>query len=108
MIFNNRDSPSIPLYKELKILPLEQSFELKNAKHMWKFHNGYLPSSLVSNFNVNSRNQITRSYSRLETLKRFSLFTAPSIWNKLPNTTKDKHTLKSFSDSAKLYLLNDF
>ena len=72
MTFKCRDSPSIPLYKELKILPLEQSFELKNAKHMWKFHNGYLPSSLVSNFNVNSRNQITRSYSRLESLKQFS------------------------------------
>ena len=107
MTFNNRDSPSVPLYKELKILPLEKSFELKNVKHMWKFHNGYLPQSLVSNFNVNSRNQITRSYSRLESLKRFSLFTAPLTWNKLPNSTKDKSTLKSFTDSVKLHFLND-
>ena len=107
MTFNNRDSPSIPLYKELKILPLEKSYELKNAKHLWKLHNGYLPQSLASNFNVNSRNQITKSYSRLESLKRFSLFTAPSIWNKLPNSIKDKTTLKSFSDSVKLHLLNE-
>lgn len=107
MTFNNRDSPSIPLYKELKILPLEKSYELKNAKHLWKLHNGYLPQSLASNLNVNSRNQITKSYSRLESLKRFSLFTAPSIWNKLPNSTKDKTTLKSFSDSVKLHLLNE-
>ena len=55
MTFNNQDSPSIPLYKELKILPLEKSYELKNAKHLWKLHNGYLPQSLASNFNVNSR-----------------------------------------------------
>ena len=107
MTFNNRDCPSVPLYKELKILTLEKSFELKNAKHMWKFHNGYLPHSLVSNFKVNSRNQITKSYSRLESLKRFSLFTAPLIWDNLPNPTKDKQTLKAFSESAKIHLLNN-
>ena len=107
MTFNNRDCPSVPLYKELKILTLEKSFELKNAKHMWKFHNGYLPHSLVSNFKVNSRNQITKSYSRLESLKRFSLFTAPFIWDKLPNPTKDKQTLKAFSESSKLHLLDN-
>ena len=47
MTFKNREHSSIPLYKELENLPLEQSFDLKNAKHMGKFHNNYLPQSLL-------------------------------------------------------------
>ena len=107
MTFRSRDYSSIPLYKELEILPLEQSFNLKNAKHMWKFHNDYLPKSLLSNFNYNSRNQITKSFSRLDSLKRFSLFTAPKIWNELPKPIKEKSTLKSFSECAKKHFLNE-
>ena len=106
MTFKNRDHSSTPLYKELEILPLEQSYHLKNAKHMWKFHNNYLPPSLLSNFNFNSRNQITKSYSRLDSLKRFSLFTAPEVWDELPTSIKEQFTLKSFSDNVKKHFLN--
>ena len=105
--FKSHDHSSIPLYKELESLPLEQSFQLKNAKHMWKFHNNYLPQSLLSNFKYNLRNQITKSYSRLDSLKRFSLFTAPSVWNNLPACIKEKSTLKSFSDSVRIHFLNE-
>ena len=73
---------------------------------MWKFHNDYLPQSLLSNFNYNSRNQIIKSYSRLEPLKRFSLLTASNVWNDLPTSIKEKSTLKSFSDSVKKHFLN--
>ena len=106
MTFKNRDHSSTPLYEELEILPLEQSYHLKNAKHMWKFHNNYLPPSLLSNFNFNSRNQITKSYSRLDSLKRFSLFTAPEVWDELPTSIKEQFTLKSFSDNVKKHFLN--
>ena len=107
MTFKNRDSSSVPLYKELEILPLDKSFELKNAKHMWKLHNGYLPQCLSNNFNRNSRNQVTNSISRLDSLKRFSLFTAPKVWNELPQTIRSKSTLKSFSDNVKKQFLNE-
>ena len=107
MTFRSRDYSSIPIYKELEILPLEQSFELKNAKHMWKFHNNYLPQTLLSNFRYNSRNQITKSFSRLESLKRFSLFTAPKVWNELPQSIKEKSTLKSFTVNIKKHYLDN-
>ena len=107
MTFKNRDSPSIPLYKELEILPLDKAFKLKNAKHMWKLHNGYLPQSLMSCFNRNSRNQITNNLSRLDSLKRFSLFTGPKVWRHLSQSTKNKTTLKSFTDNAKKQFLDE-
>ena len=107
MKFKNKDYPSNPLYKELDILPLDKSFELKNAKHMWKLHNGLLPSCLVDNFQHNSRNQISQSISRLDSLKRFSLFTAPKVWNELPQAIKSKPTLKSFTNNVKKHLLNE-
>ena len=105
MTFNKRDFPSVPLYKELEILPLEQAFELKNAKHMWKLHNGYLPESLMSSFDRNSRNQITHRISRLDSLKRFSLFKGPKVWSQLSQATKTKSTFKSFTEHAKKQLI---
>ena len=105
--FKNKDHSSIPLYKELGILPLEKSFELKNAKHMWKLQNGYLPQCLSNLFNRNSRNQLTNNISRLNSLMRFPLFSGPKVWNELPQASKDKTTLKSFSEHTKTYYLNE-
>ena len=105
MSFKDKEHPSDPLYKEFNILPLEKSFELKNAKHMWKLHNGFLPTCLSNNFQRNSRNQVSQSISRLDSLKRFSLFTAPKVWNELPQLVKSKPTLKSFSKAVQNYLL---
>ena len=107
MTFSKRDSPSIPLYKELNILPLEKAFELKNAKHMWKLHNGYLPESITSSFSRNSRNQLTNRISRLDSLKRFSLFKGPTVWNQLSLTTKGISTLKCFSNHAKKQFIEE-
>ena len=107
MTFNNRDHPSTPLYKELEILPLEKSFELKNAKHMWKLHNGFLPRCLTNNFQRNSRNQLTNNISRLDTLKRFTLFKAPEVWDELPPSVKAKSTFKSFCVNSKKYFLDE-
>ena len=45
--FKDSDHPSAPLYKNLKILPLSNSFELRQAKHMWKLINGF-PFDLVN------------------------------------------------------------
>ena len=74
---------------------------------MWKFHNGYLPQCLANNFNLNSRNQLTNSLSRLDSLKRCSHFAGPKVWSELPQSIKDKTTLKSFIDNAKSYFLNE-
>ena len=48
--FKNKDYHTDALFKELEILPLEKSIELKSAKFMWRLHNNYLPDSLPKNF----------------------------------------------------------
>ena len=103
--FKDRDHPSAPLYRDLKILPLLKSFELRQAKHMWKLINGFLPPSMRSQFSPNQRTVFSMSYSRLASFQRFILFAGPRIWNQLPKFIQDKKSLNSFSKSLKIHLL---
>ena len=108
MSFKDSDHHAAPLFKELEILPLDKSIELTNAKFMWKLYNGYLPVSLAKNFNLNHRNQISNSLSRLESLKKFILFTGPLQWRDLPTSITSKPSLKSFSHALKEYFLDKY
>ena len=103
MSFKNRDHHTDALFKELEILPLEKSIELKNAKFMWRLHNNYLPDSLSKNFRGSERTNYTTSISRLESLKRFVLFSGPKLWNELPRSITMKPSLNSFSNTLKRY-----
>ena len=103
--FKERDDHTDPLFKDLEILPLEKSIELKNAKFMWKLINGILPESLSNNFRSNERTNISNSISRLESLKRFIRFSGPKLWNELPQCITSKPTLNSFSNALKKYFI---
>ena len=104
--FKDSDHPSAPLYKNLKILPLSKSFELRQAKHMWKLINGFLPPSMSSQFNFNERTVFSISFSRLVSLQRFILFMGPIIWNQVPDIIKNKSSLNSFTKFLKIHLLD--
>ena len=104
--FNDSESPSVPLYKDLKILPLSKSYELKQAKHMWKLVNGFLPQSLTSNFNSSDRTRYTTSISRLVSLQRFILFSGPKVWEEIPRNIQNKPSLNSFCKSLRIHFLN--
>ena len=104
--FKDSDHPSSPLYKELKILPLSKSLEFRQAKHMWKLINGFLPPCITSQFNFNTRTVFSVSYSRLVSLQRFILFAGPITWNKIPMNIRQKLSLNSFSKSLKAHLLD--
>ena len=70
--FKSKDEPSIPLFKELNILPLDNFIHFNRAnKFMWKLVNGYLPSSISDNFKQHStsidlRSQFSCHTPRLE------------------------------------------
>ena len=100
------DYPSVPLFKDLKILPLTQSIEFKYAKFMWKLKNGVLPNCLSSNFTPNVRTQYSMSFSRLESVNRFILYEGPKIWNGLPVNITNKPSITSFSNSLKSHILS--
>ena len=103
--FKNKDYHTDALFKELEILPLEKSIELKSAKFMWRLHNNYLPDSLSKNFRSSERTNYTTSISRLESLKRFILFSGPKLWNELPRSITLKPSLNSFSNTLKRYYI---
>ena len=90
--FKDSDHPSTPLYKDLKILPLEKSIDMRNAKFMWKLVNGYLPPSLSSIFRSNDRTMYSQSLSRLKSLKNFILYAGPVVWDELPMVIKQRKT----------------
>ena len=104
--FKTGDYHTDPLFKELEILPLDKSIELKNAKFMWRLKNGILPESLASNFRNNDRTNVTNSISRLESLKGYILFAGPKLWNELPSRITNKPSLNSFSNSLKRYFIH--
>ena len=104
--FKKSDHHTDPLFKELEILPLEKSIELKYAKFMWRLHNELLPDSLSKNFRSNERTNFTSSISRLESLKRFVIFSGPKLWNELPRCIINKPSLNSFSNTLKRYFIS--
>ena len=105
--FKDSDHPSIPLFKDLRILPLENAVEMKNAKYMWKLVNGVLPQSLASHFNSNERTIYSNSLSRLTSLNRFVLYAGPVFWEEqVPLNIRQCKTLKSFSSSLMNHIFN--
>ena len=103
MCFKKRDEPSLPLFKELNILPLGKTFKLKQAKFMWKLTNNYLPCSISANFNQYTRqlrSQFNVPTVRLNYASKHITYAGIKLWNnEIPNNIKQKKTLKSFSKS---------
>ena len=105
MTFKGRDHHTAGLFQELEILPLDKFIQLRYGKFMWRLNNGFLPQSLAKNFHMNRRNQLSNSFSRLESLKQFVLFAGPQLWNELPSEITNKPSLNSFSSALKNYLM---
>ena len=105
--FESTDSPSIPLFKKLNILPLDHLIKMKNAKFMWKLYNGLLPNSLSSNFCKNARTQYSISESRLTSLNKFVIYAGHKVWSDIPSCIKEKSSLKSFSKNLYKYYIQN-
>ena len=110
MCFKKRDEPSLPLFKELNILPLDKTIKLKQAKFMWRLMNNYLPCSISANFNQHTRplrSQFSVPSTRLDYASKHITYAGLKLWNnEIPNEIKQKKNLKSFSKSLHKYLLN--
>ena len=103
--FKDKYYHSTPLFKELRILPLTQFIEFKYFKFMWKLMNQILPPSIAANFNVNDRNQLFSSISRLESLSNFVRFAGPRLWKNLPASISSLTSLDTFSKKLKIHML---
>ena len=105
--FKSQEDETIPLFKQLTILPLEETLQLKQAKFMWKLRNDVLPPSLSRNFRLNNRNQLIISHNRLNQSAKHITFAGPSLWNDIPSNIQDKPTPKAFSKAMKDFLLDN-
>ena len=103
---NVNDDEPLPLFKQLSILPLEESLQLKQANFMWKLKNNLLPPSLSSNLRLNNRNQLGVPYNRLIQSASHIKYAGPKLWKGIPSNVQDKTTPKSFSNAMKAFLLD--
>jgi hypothetical protein len=105
-----------PIFKELKILPLEQMITFSKLKFMHKFMNNRLPFSFtncwVSNRernpervlrNANDLYIIPHQYG---SLTRLPIFSFPLLWNQ-EDVTKQNPNMKIYPKSLKSKLLNN-
>ena len=110
MCFKKRDEHSLPLFKELGILPFDKAIQLRQGKFMWKLVNNYLPQSLSSNFTTHSitvRSQFAMPAPRLELASRHISYAGIRVWNEIPHRIKQIKTQKAFSITLQQYLLHE-
>ena len=85
--FKKRDEHSLPLFKELEILPLDKAIKLRQGKFMWKLANNYLPPSLSSNFTTHAvtvRSQFAMPAPRLDLASKHINYAGIKLWNEIP------------------------
>ena len=107
-----------PLYKDLKILKLNQLILLEVGKLSFKLIKGYLPAPLLKSFehdaNIertylntrNSQNPLVKRHTS-SIYNKCYLTKCIMLWQKLPNELKHKPTITSFTRSLKKYLLDN-
>jgi hypothetical protein len=108
MAFKNSDEPTIPLFREFSILPLESFIDLRFGKFMWKLMNSELPNSLESHFRGNNRTMYAIQNPRLELSKKFVTHAGLKLWNEeIPVPIKQKKSLKSFSKNYFKFIIDE-
>ena len=107
MAFKNSDDPSLPLFKEFNILPLENFIDLRFGKFIWKLANKELPESLTQHFRSNERTVVPIQNPRLEQHKKFITYIGPKTWkDEIPTQIKQKKSLKSFASNYSKFMLD--
>ena len=103
--FRNKYEHSKPLFKDLKILPLDSLIKHKQAVFMWKRLNGFLQSPVANMFTqkINSNKFYLPSPDTNYKMHYIS-YSCPKNWNiEVPS---DITHLKNFTKTYKTYLLN--
>jgi hypothetical protein len=105
-----------PIFKRLKILPLDKLIKLSKLKFMHSVVFNYAPSSFNSTWLVNENRNIEHNLRnnehffipnpRIELFKRSPLYTLPKLWNDL-NDIKFQHNKSIFISFIKESLLEE-
>ena len=109
------DSPSAPLFKELKWLSFPNRILYHKAVIMYKSLNGLTPEYISSLFTKKSTDYKLRSIEngnlvqpkfKLMSYKGSLSYSGVEIWNSIPSNIRKATTLKEFKSNFFLYLQN--
>ena len=110
------DSPSSPLFKELKWLSFPKRVSYHKAVIVYKSLNDLTPEYISSLFTKNPTGYNLRSIEngdlvlpkfKLMSFKRSLSYSGVEIWNSIPITIRKSTTLKEFKNRFFQYLLNN-
>ncbi len=106
-----------PLFKELKVLKLDDIKNLKISKCMFALHEGILPSPLMtmfrSNHEIHQHNTRNKNNPHIEPRKTNRAsnslrHTGPSVWYQIPSDIRQSFTLKIFTYKFKKHVLQGY
>ena len=107
-----------PLLEKLHWLPIEARIEYKIATICFKALNGTSPSYIVNLINVyepvrtlrsSNMKQLVVPTSKIKTYgDRAFTFTAPSVWNSLPEHLRKSNNFNTFKKDLKTHIFNKF
>ena len=116
--FQSRLSPSLPIFKDLKLLKLSEIFELRLSTFVFDsvnktspscFHNFFLFNSSVHQYSTRQASQgdlyLLRKNSSQYGLKSIRYLGA-KLWNSLPVELRNAPSKVSFKTKMKFYLLS--
>ena len=110
------DSPSAPLFKELKWLSWSERLLFHKAIIVYKSLNNLTPEYISSLFDKNSTNYNLRSIEngdlilpkfKLMSFKKSLSYSGVEIWNTIPINIKKASTLNEFKNRLFQYLFNN-
>ena len=112
MSFKNRFEHSLPLFKNLGILPFEKNVTFLLAKFMWKYVNNLHPPSVLNIFKTKNNNKTLNHHNhklmlpfcRTSLGQRFITYKGVKTWNNdVPIDIKDL-SLSQFLNKLKLVI----
>ena len=115
LCFKNGKQNANILYKELDLLPLDESYKLHLATFMWKLENNKLPESITSKYTNTTHTYNTRQSAhstlqlpsvRLDHAKRFATYKGSQLClYEVPLQFKTENKPKHFSKKYRKYLM---
>ena len=89
------NTPSLPLFSQLKILPLDHLITLTSGLLIHSIYHKYSPKALHNMWLTNEQREINQDlrdahqlyipFARTDHVKRLPFFSFPKIWNDLPD-----------------------
>ena len=116
--FQPRLSPSLPIFKDLKLRKLSEIFELRLLTFVYDsvnkispccFHDFFLFSSSVHQYSTRQASQGNLYLSRMNSLQyglKSIRYLGAKLWNALPVEFRNAPSKISFKKQLKIYLLN--